>query len=469
MTVTLPPSPRYCPFAAPDAAPATAVVGGRTCPATRPAEAAVLPSETQTEGRTLYASLPTLRGPSGLSAASGGAEDQGGSRTIPGVEGVDRPTTDGDPSRVPLVYTGRYEPNRADGVKNEGSAEPFVSPKWHLQPVAKGLLPGEKNLQKCYRVPRASTVEVHRSASRSTAAYRGLCTCQSVWQCPICSARISATRAADLSEGVRRHLEAGGGVLLATFTASHTRDDSLRALVEGHQRAATRFWRQRSVREALAAAGYVGRVGAVEVTFGHATGWHPHRHVLLFFSGRTAPIAIVETFAKQWQRAAAAAGLDASLSHGVDIRGGDAAAQYVVKLGLEVALAVRKKGRGSDRFGIWELLHQVHEGNAWAVGPFVEYARTMKGRTHLKWSRGLRDALGLDAERSDADIMEGEGEADEALYATILRDTWRGIYAAGIRGEVLQLLGLEEYEQAVQLLLACGVDPVGLRLSCEVL
>lgn len=368
---------------------------------------------------------------------------------------------DAGPAR-PLVYTEDHEPNCPEEGEPEWSP---ISPKWRLQRVAKALLPSQRQLQSCYAHTRGGEVEVWRSAQRQTAAYRGLCTCKGIWICPVCSARIAAVRAAELTAAIATHRAAGGTVLLATFTTSHTREDELGELLAAQADAQARFWRQRRVRQCMEAVGLVGRVTAQEVTYGHASGWHPHRHALLFLArgidqGRLS--TLLELLAPEWRRAAARAGVNASLAHGLDLRGGDAAGEYVAKLGLEVALAVRKLGRGGDRFGVWQLLDQADQGASWAGPAFVTYARAMKGKRHLVWSDGLKKRLGVD-EVTDEDIMEADGDQDEQLFARLTRELWGGVYRNELRGELLQLLGVGDVAEARLLLREFGLDPSGLH------
>lgn len=351
-----------------------------------------------------------------------------------------------------MVYTGKREPN-----PHEPGPSP-ISPKWALQRTAKSLLPRSQSLLKCYHVPRA-VVEVWRSPTRETAAYRGLCTCQSVWCCPVCSAKIAATRAAELTDAIATHRSNGGTVLLLTFTHSHTRHDTLADLVARQMAAHQTFWRQGTVRRLLDQVGYIGRVSSFEVTFGHSSGWHPHRHVALFVDSSADPHHVQHHLASTWSTCAARHGLTASLDRGLDARGGEAAGQYVAKLGLEVALAVRKLGRG-ERYGVWQLLNHAPT-SAWARCAFIDFARTMKGKRQLVWSKGLKALLGVD-EQTDQDIMESGGDQDEAWLADLTHQLWKGVYRNEIRGDLLRLLGIGDVQAARQLLAAYGLDETGL-------
>jgi hypothetical protein len=332
-------------------------------------------------------------------------------------------------------------------------------PKWGLQRRARVELPEYRNLRKCYSCPRCLAVEVHRSDQRSSAAYRGLTTCQSVWSCPVCSSKIAAHRAGEITHAIAQWRSEGGTALLLTFTARHTRDDRLADLVRAHLDAHRRFWAQRAVKQTLRSIGSIGRVMSFEITYGPQTGWHPHRHVLLFVRADADPANLQSVLAPEWSRAAARAGLDAHPVYGLDVRGGHAAGEYVAKLGLEVALSVRKLGR-NGRYGVWEVLAitDADRGPAWARGVFRTYATTMRGKTHLKWSRGLKARLGV-AEMTDEQVMEAPAEADETLYLTLTKQAFAVVNGNDARGELLKLCGLDDRDEVAALLTALGVFP----------
>lgn len=361
-----------------------------------------------------------------------------------------------------MVITGKREPN---GQKPAAGRENGSISKWRLQALAKGLLPGEKNLGKCCRTTLGQ-VEVWASASRQSAAYRGLCTCQSVWQCPVCSARISARRAQELTEAIATHREAGGSVLLLTFTAAHDRFDALGDLLDRHKAAHARFWRLGQVRRVLAALGLLGRVTATETTYGHGSGWHPHRHALLFVDAEAAEglapanaerPELVQRLDLAWRQCCTVAGLTAAAGIGLDVRGGESAGAYVAKLGLELALATCKRGRGG-RFGPWQLLAESADASAWAGSRFVEYAKATKGSRHLVWSAGLKTALGVE-EITDAEIMDAPAEHDEERMVGLTRSLWRAVCRSEQRGQLLQLLGLGDIGAVEDLAWRLGIDP----------
>ena len=294
----------------------------------------------------------------------------------------------------------------------------------------------------------------------SSRRYLRVVVCGSVWQCPICSARISAGRAAELVEATASHTAAGGSVRLGTFTIPHKAGESLAELVGTLNDARGAWMRDGSVRRALAASGLVGHVTGLEATFGHGSGWHPHLHTLFFLDdARTLNLPALML---AWHRVTAKLGRPASIAHGLDIRGGKDAAAYVAKLGLEVALSVRKLGRGADRFGVWQLLAESIEGVEWAGHAFREFTKAMKGRHHLRWSPGLKAKLGI-VDVDDQTLAESKGEEDEALFAFIASATWAGILRSDLRAEVLQASGGGDRSELRDLLLAFGVNDSGLH------
>ena len=386
---------------------------------------------------------------------------------------TDHPHQSGTPSGPLLVYTRNCEPKRPSDAQNAVFSAPSEPPsdaqngdpqapsKWQLQTVARSILPENRRLQKCYRTPLAGGVEVHRSPSRQTAAYRNLCTCSSVWACPVCAARLGVFRALEVTAALDRHLSQGGDAVMLTFTASHTRDDELPHLLAAHKAAHARFFRTGSVRAALADVGTLGRITAQEVTFSNGAGFHPHKHVLLLLDGsHPAPLQALEALASTWRNVAARSGLTASRDHGLRASGGRSAGAYVAKLGLEVSLSVCKKGRNGSH-GPWQLLRAASDGESFALVAFRTYALALKGTAHLRWSPGLKAALLVD-EVTDAEVMASGGEQDEALAAVLSRRLWSGICRADVRSDVLALVGADDFDTLTAMMLVYGLDAAGL-------
>lgn len=309
--------------------------------------------------------------------------------------------------------------------------------RYALQSVARALLPGER-VAVCHRLLIAgrSTVDVMQAAQSSRVYFANLVSCGSAWVCPVCSAKISETRRAELREALA---VAGVAVTMLTVTLQHHKGerlaDVLGVLREGWKRTkAGRGWQGIKSRFAL-----FGYVTALEVTHGGA-GWHPHLHVLLWGERALSEVERAELQAEVAGRFGgyvAALGGYVSRFHGVEVSSPEAARDYAVKWGLaeEVSKTASKAGGGRNP---WQLLRSVLEGDAAAGALFSEYAAAMRGRHQLQWSRGLRERLGFGAVLPDDEAAaEVAGEAD-TLLAAIPLVGWKVILANGERGALLR-------------------------------
>ena len=229
----------------------------------------------------------------------------------------------------------------------------------------------------------------------------GVITCGSVWACPVCSAKIRRVRTSEVEQVAAWHAARGGSLVMVTLTLRHTRGDKLAALTNGLTSAYRRLqqsygWTE-GVRPLLD-----GQVRALEVTHsfakGDGNGWHPHLHVLLLVqAGREAEVTdhlgslladtwgdlIVSELGEQYRPSEAV---------GYDVRPiGASAAKYVTKISLEVTRADLKSATRQP----WSLI----DNDQWER--WGEYCAAMKGKRAVQFSRGLRDAAGLNTPDDD--------------------------------------------------------------------
>lgn len=351
-----------------------------------------------------------------------------------------------DPSpREPLgTSTKSYSASgRARKGQNPATARAL---RYVLQHVAADLLPNER-VAKClrWRQSRDASVSVWRSVEHRKAHFKGLQVCGSLWSCPVCAAKISERRRAELVAAITTHTSAGGGVMLLTLTNSHDRKDDLAELLEGQAAALKRFRGDRASMRLFDAMGVVGMIRSVEVTHGDANGWHPHYHFLVFTArplGRTSTAKYRTLLAGHWIECCRASGLKLpSMSRGVDLRGGEHAAKYASKWGLEDEMVKShiKTGREGRRTP-WDLLKDAArggEGCEYAGRLFREYAQVFKGKRQLVWSKGLKAALGVE-EISDEEIaVAAEDDAEHVL--TLSHDDWLRVCRHMLRWKVLDL------------------------------
>ena len=163
-----------------------------------------------------------------------------------------------------------------------------IAGRFFLQSIARNILLGvmdrkgkQFRIVSCCRavIPNSHFAEIWRDNARKAAYLRKLERCLSVHVCPVCAARISEVRRAELSKAVE---QSGLNVIMVTFTLAHTIRDSLQTTLDALMYAIDRiisgkfrqrFWERWNV---------VGTIRALEVTYSDENGYHPHAHMLLF-------------------------------------------------------------------------------------------------------------------------------------------------------------------------------------------
>jgi hypothetical protein len=338
--------------------------------------------------------------------------------------------------------------------------------RWKLLEGAGELLPNEMVSQCCkHPIPGTSGVPISYSAKRKSANYRNLFTCGSVWMCPVCGAKISEGRRAELSEAVSRTTLTK---VMVTFTLQHDRNDRLTDLRTALNDAYRRLKSGRIWQDFKADYGLVASVAATEITWGKANGWHIHKHVLFFSSVPEASFDVggfTAALVSRYTGILDQAGRYASDLYGVKVQLGDRkAGDYVSKWGLEheITKANLKKGRAG--YSPFELLELYQEGKSWAGVLFREYALAMKGRHQLEWSRGGRAALGLGAEQTDLELAAAEEDKDDVVLAVLDFGQFQEVIRRRKRGELLEVAARGDVWQLWKFLeRECGVHPTRLQ------
>lgn len=346
----------------------------------------------------------------------------------------------------------------SEGVNRETgevlqSYDPLL--KWELQDVARRYLPTGHRLANCHRVRREdSSVQLRMSEERQKAFYSGLQTCGLVWLCPVCAPKIQAVRSSELEQAIERAEAEGLVVDLVTLTLPHRRGQTL-AELEGVLRHAYRSMQNaRGYRELRKELGLAGTVASEELTWGPETGWHPHLHVLRFraagpVSKQGKMTAADLRLFELWRSAVERRGWESPKLAGFSVQDGSQAHAYVQKLGDpkeaftwrlsdEMARSHTKRGRGL-RYTPFDFLRMGAED---AEGPWRglwrEYAEVYKGRQQLRWSKGLRERLGVVSQGTDEQIAESVGER-WTWARELSSDDWALVRRHRARGVLLQV------------------------------
>jgi hypothetical protein len=328
--------------------------------------------------------------------------------------------------------------------------------RYALQSVARELLPKSRTA-KCLRTSyrKGGDVEIWYSPEHQSASFGGLVTCASVWNCPVCMAKITERRRVELQAAMIEAKAQGLHCYLVTLTHPHSRFDPLAGLLTSEQQALTRFWGCRAVKGLFRDLDRVGHVRAWEVTHGRlrviSHGWHPHFHILLFLSEPISDLRAVESLLfGHWASACVRSGLERpSERFGVRLDDGSRAAEYVAKMGLEDAKggwgldSEMTKGhckRSRDGETPLDLLraYLADETDRQAARLFREYSSAFHGKRQLVWSRGLRDRLGLGKAADDKEVAAAH-EDDAYLLSRVTREQWRLVLRFDARGELAEI------------------------------
>ena len=348
--------------------------------------------------------------------------------------------TPGGTAETPLgIHAGNASPPLA---------ESGLVRRYALQRMARELLPGERRLHGCVRwMQQSATVQLLHVPRHQVGAYRGLQHCGQVWACPVCSAKISERRRQELALGIEQWQGGGQKVLLVTYTIQHKRAHSLKSTLEGLLKARKGLLSGEAAKRFNRRHGVAGRVRALEVTHGK-NGWHPHIHELIFVTGDTNRAELVTDLRRKW-----AARIEASCGrtvndYGVHVQFADMnVADYVAKFGYErtwgpeheLTKSASKIGKLKNR-GPIGLLSDAFCGDEKAARLWAEYALTFKGKRQLSWSDGLRELLGLCAEKTDEEVA-GELREEAVWMDELSKDEWRCVLGNDARAELLNVLG----------------------------
>lgn len=360
-----------------------------------------------------------------------------------------------DPVGIPLgthyEISGRFrvegQREEAGTASCEGADAPgsgaFRRERYALQSRARSWLGGTKNPRgktwrtcNCLRSINQNTggVDILRSLEFGTAKFSGLQVCGSVWNCPICSAKVSEHRRSEVEAALDLHIDAGGKALMLTLTHPHQRSDDLRLMVELFRKAHSSMLGSRAYKQLAVRLGVIGRIKALEVTWGPSNGWHPHDHEVLLtdgFADSDVPGFELE-ISIMWMAACVRVGLPMpSATYGVDLKIAFSPAEYLAKFGhdtkwgsgRELTKAHIKKAGDGARYTPFDLLRA---GTALPEAPVLwrEYAEAYYGARQLSWSRGLKAAMCV-VEVKDEVIAAGQCDQTHEFLCRIATQDWR--------------------------------------------
>ena len=320
-----------------------------------------------------------------------------------------------------------------------------ITRRYKILDVARELLPTHR-VASCLHVPiPGKSVEIWKEEKSGHAHLHGVGRCGSAWVCPVCSMKIAMGRADEIEDGIKAVQAQGLTPVFVTFTVSHQRDDAL-VFTLTKQKTAMRFMRaSRAWGKLKAIYGITGQIDAWEITWGFSAGWHPHGHGLYFVKSAPDVESLENELFGLWSHALSKQGLTCNRENGVKVLHGQAAvAAYMAKWGLQSELTSTEKRGRKDNYTPYQLLSLYEQGELWAGGLYQEFADATKGLSMIRWSRGLRDVLGLRTELTDQALAESEESDGSVLMLSLTRDDYKRIIYTGRRGVIGEMLVVAE-------------------------
>lgn len=369
---------------------------------------------------------------------------------------------------APLVnrkYCSQFESKKTE-------TDPRVLERWIKRKQIQRLIYGA-TVNRGEKVPRvcrcgfALDPMVVLNGGAGKVKWTGVETCNSVWACPTCSARIREGRRKELLRGVSYARTKQIKFFMVTLTVPHTVKTPLKKSLP----ALLNAWRRLRRSQRKVWAEIIGFVRATEIQVG-TNGFHPHLHVMVFVPKDSwlDKDSLTYVWNKVWSRSVLREGLaKPSEKIGVvveEAKDPETVADYLVKkqenkVTLELIRSDLKQGRCNDS----------EAGKEWHCSPFdllsddlelpigverrktlfIEFYEATKNHRCLEWSRGLKRFLHV-RERSDEEL--GEMSEDEILAELRwLRETYRELFKRTpsrlAQAQALFLKGRWEEAQAV--------------------
>lgn len=286
--------------------------------------------------------------------------------------------------------------------------------RYRLKKTAQKLLPAHR-VNHCMNTPIHDIVKVFQSVESMKAFFGGLMVCGSVWTCPVCSAKISERRRIELLNLMNAHKAHGGKLAMLTLTFAHSKFDALKpniqALTESlrRMRSGKRYTRMKEKYNIL------GLVRSFEITHGR-NGWHPHFHLLIFYKSEHDIMYEMGNFYEMWNTATSAFSLKTNVK-AFNLSNESVSSQYVAKWGLDYEMTkgqvkMSKSESGRTPFQILQDVTDLNDEQDKKL--FQEYAVSMKGKSQLQYTAGLKKHYRL-KEKSDLEIAEEQNERAQLL------------------------------------------------------
>ena len=351
---------------------------------------------------------------------------------------------------VPPPFCDHGEAPYFDGNHLSEIVAPKVCSRWMARAHGRDLLASVKfhgRVRFCGRglAHGKKFVEVYHRPDAGIGRLGGLCMCGQPLTCPVCAPRVSAFRAAEVADAFERAQARGWKADLLVMTAPHKGGNTLNGEMNFWADAWEKFVGSGSQQARRLRAQRLGHLGGPELTFSNVNGWHFHRNLVVFHDGRLD----LEAYKARWMGSLGSRYSMAAEVHAFNASPIDTSlrATYVSKIAAEVAWA---HGKASNT----PLTMLVRSAAIATDCPqWCEAVAAVKARklSIIRFSRGLRGELGMNAEEADEKIAEEAATPTEKLLGFITAAQMRRVIAVRAEYRLLQIA--QEGEEAVNVFL----------------
>lgn len=282
---------------------------------------------------------------------------------------------------------------------------------------------------KCHSVRIKPTVDVKKNVDHDRAFYSGLAVCGSVWDCPVCSARILEKRREEIARGVNWAYDTGRKAVMVTLTTPHYSFQTCEDLLGRFSKALTYLKTGKVWDKYKKSVDWQGSIRGLETLYG-VNGWHNHTHEIWIVSKNVDANDLKAKVLDRWYKACDKLGLipegkkKAFMSHSVDVIDNASASDYLAKHDDKKNLSwgVDKELTKPLSKASKELLHPFQLAYLSSLGwskfgdLFAEYSKAFKGKSSVFWSRGLKEKIGL-LEKDDEELAKQETEKIDVLIS----------------------------------------------------
>lgn len=303
---------------------------------------------------------------------------------------------------------------------------------------------------KCHSVRIRPTVDIKKNADHDRAFYSGLAVCGSVWDCPVCSARILEKRRQEIALAINWAYDNGFKVVMVTLTTPHYSYQTCAELLGSFSKALTYLKTGVMWQRYKKSIDWQGCIRGLETLYG-ANGWHNHTHELWIVDKSLDSQDLKTKVLSRWFKACDRQGLvpagkkKAFMEHSVDVIDNASASDYLAKhddkknltWGADKELTKPLSKASKELLHPFQLAYMNSKGFKSCGDLFAEYSKAFKGKSAVFWSRGLKKKIGI-VEKVDEELAKDETEKIDKLISLEFF-AWQEIKNQQARSHILDL------------------------------